>query len=105
MWNIILYNFWMDFLPKFDILSFFVGFVLAKLFRLFDVTDVMVTFGLNHWMLLADVIAMWLYMADVISHCGGCESHLCLFVENHIVVLFGCGRCYGHSIDWLMSLP
>ena len=32
----------------------------------------------NHWMLLADVIAIWLCMADVFSHCGRYESH-CVF--------------------------
>ena len=38
----------------------------------------------NHWMLLADVIAKWLCMADVFSHHGRCESHyVFLFVENH----------------------
>ena len=26
-------------------------------------------------MLLADAIASWLFMADVVSHCGRCESH------------------------------
>ena len=35
-------------------------------FLLFFVTDVIVTFFVdNHWMLLADVIASWLLMADV----------------------------------------
>ena len=28
----------------------------------------------NHWMLLADVIASWLLMADVFSQCGRCKA-------------------------------
>ena len=37
-------QFWIDFLPKFDIFVIFCWIVLAKLFRLFCVTDVIVTF-------------------------------------------------------------
>ena len=33
---------------------------------------------------MADVIAKWLCMADVFSHCGRCESHsVFLLVEKH----------------------
>ena len=48
-------------------------------------------------MLLADVIASWLLVAGVVSHCGRCKSHiLCLckptivgFVADVITTLLG----------------
>ena len=40
-------QFWMDFLPKFDIFVIFCWIVLAKPFGLFYVTDVIITFRLQ----------------------------------------------------------
>ena len=42
----------------------------------------------NHWMLLADVIASWLLMAEVLSHCGRCKSHIIYFCKPTIVDYF-----------------
>ena len=61
-------------------------------------------------MLLADVIANWLFMADVFSHCGRCESHSifvcgkphlmnCLVVADVMATLL-IGWCHCHSGGW-----
>ena len=63
------YNFGWIFCQNLTYLSFVAEF--SQTFLVFFVTDVIVTFFFdNHWMLLAAVIASWLLMADVISHCG-----------------------------------
>ena len=37
----------------------------------------------NHWMLLADVIASWLFMVDVLAIVADVKATVFLFVENH----------------------
>ena len=51
-------------------------------------------------MLLADVIASWLLLADVFSHCGRYKSHIICLCKPTIVECFCCGRCYYHIIGW-----
>ena len=45
-------------------------------------------------MLLADVIASWLLMSDVVSHCGRCKSHIIYLCKPTIV-----------GFLWQMLLP
>ena len=68
-------QFWMDFLPKFDIFVIFAGLFWPNLLDCFMRQMLLTHLVYNHWMLLADVIAIWLCMTDVFSHCGRCESH------------------------------
>ena len=47
-------------------------------------------------MLLADVIASWLLLADVVSHCGRCKSHIIYLCKPTMCWFFG--RCFCHIV-------
>ena len=111
----------MDFLPKFDIFVIFAELFWPNFLDCFLWQMLLSHFVNNHWMLLADVIASWLFMADVFSHCGRCESHsvFCLWkpqLMNCLVVadvmatlLIGWCHCHGgrwnYHIVWADVLP
>ena len=74
------------FLPNIGIFAIFLN-MLGQVFRMLDVTDVVVTFGFQP---LDAVGRCYLpcgcIMAEVFCYCGRCNSHFCYFVEdeNHI---------------------
>ena len=60
-------------------------------------------------MLLADVVASWLLLADVVSHCGRCKSHIIYLCKPTIVGFLADVFCHIKRLMylplWLMELP